>query len=324
MTPSASLSFTPDLTKIQPDYYRGVVDEVNDTVYTYSIYEDAKYGTPTFNGANGSLSLSLRNNIEAKVRSRSDTVDTDEKIKILDNFNFSTSMNLFQDNPILPKWTPVTFNGSTQLFKNKLNLSFRGSLDPFGYDDTHTRIRTLYFEQTGKIARLTSASVTMGISFKSKQENSKEGEAQKSDKLKSLNNNNDQMMSDDEISSDITNSDYYGGYVDFNVPWSLKMDYSFSYTKQKDTPKIVQTIRVSGDFSLTKNWKIGFNSGYDIFNKKVTTSNISIYRDLHCWEMRMSVVPFGTYKSYNFTISAKSSILSDLKYDKRKSWNDNF
>jgi len=323
MTPSASLSFTPDLTKIQPDYYRNLIDEVNGDTISYSIFEKEKYGTPTFNGANGSLSLSLRNNLEAKVRSKSDTVETEEKIKLLDNFNFSTSMNVFARDPIAPKWTPVSFNGNTQLFKNKLNMAFRGTLDPFGYDSLHSRVRTLYFNQTGKLARLTAASVTMGISFKSKQEGAKKEESNTNLNTQKFGQKNETAATDEETYYDSNMEDYYGGYVDFEVPWSLKVDYSFSYTKTTDTPKIIQTIRFSGDFSLTPKWKIGFNAGYDIFNKQFSTSNVSIYRDLHCWEMRMSVVPFGSFKSYNFTISAKSSILSDLKYDKRKSWQDN-
>jgi len=118
--------------------------------------------------------------------------------------------------------------------------------------------------------------------------------------------------------------EYYGDYVDFDIPWSVRLDYSFSYTKPKDVSNVVQTVRASGDFSLTPKWKLGFNTGYDLDRKQFTTTNLSIYRDLHCWEMRISVVPFGSYKSYNFQINAKSSILSDLKYNKRKSWQDNF
>ena len=118
--------------------------------------------------------------------------------------------------------------------------------------------------------------------------------------------------------------EYYGDYVDFQIPWSVRVDYSFNYTKPKADVNIVQTVRASGDFSLSPKWKIGFNTGYDLDRKQFTTTNLSVYRDLHCWEMRISVVPFGNYKSYNFQINAKSSILKDLKYNKRKAWQDNF
>jgi len=326
MTPSASFSFVPDMSSIQADYYRAVVDPENnnDTVEVYSIYEDQIYGTPTFNGASGSLSLSLRNNVEAKMRSKNDTVDELEKVKILDNFNFSTSYNLFQTDTLTPAWRPISFNGNTRIFNNKLNISFRGVMDPFGYDEKRTRTRETYFSQTGKPLRLTNASVSAGFSLKSKQDKGGSRTDQEAMDRESRLNNPDLAREDPMAAYDPNMEDYYGDYVDFDIPWSLRVDYSFSYQKPKDVSKVVQTVRASGDFSLSPNWKIGFNTGYDLDRKQFTTTNLSIYRDLHCWEMRISVVPFGSYKSYNFQINAKSSILTDLKYNKRKSWQDNF
>ncbi len=326
MTPSASFSYVPDMTSVQANYYRDVVDPEDDSIIleTYSIYEDQIYGTPTFNGASGNLSLSLRNTVEAKMRSKVDTIDELEKVKLLDNFNFSTSYRLFNKDTLSPSWRPVSFNGNTRLFNNKLNLSFRGVMDPFGYDSTRNRTRETYFSQTGKAVRLTNASVTAGFSLKSKQnkEGSKAGQ-EDMDRESQL-NNRDMAGRDPNEYYDPNMEDYYGDYVDFDIPWSVRIDYSFSYQKPKDISKVVQTVRASGDFSLSPNWKIGFNTGYDLDRKQFTTTNLSIYRDLHCWEMRISVVPFGTYKSYNFQINAKSGILSDLKYNKRKSWQDNF
>ena len=188
----------------------------------------------------------------------------------------------------------------------------------------HSRTRETYFSQTGKLLRLSNASVTAGFSLKSKQnkEGSKAGQ-EDMDRESQL-NNRDMAGNDPNEYYDPNMEDYYGDYVDFDIPWSVRIDYSFSYQKPKDISTVVQTVRASGDFSLSANWKIGFNTGYDLDRKQFTTTNLSIYRDLHCWEMRISVVPFGTYKSYNFQINAKSGILSDLKYNKRKSWQDNF
>ncbi len=325
MTPTASFSYVPDMSAIQPDYYRNVIDPENgDTVANYSIYETQIYGTPTSRGASGSLNFSLRNNIEAKMRSKVDTIDELEKVKILDNLSFSTSLNLFNLDTLSPSWSPITFNGSTRVFKDKLNLSFRGSMDPFGYDSTRSRTVETWYSQTGKPVRLTSASMSAGFNLKSKKEASGNKSGQEDmDRESQLNNQN--MAGDDPNENyDPNVEEFYGDYVDFDIPWSVRVDYSFSYTKPRDEIKIVQTLRASGDFSLSPNWKIGFNTGYDIDKRSFTTTNLSIYRDLHCWEMRISVVPFGTYKSYNFQINAKSSILADLKYNKRKSWYDNF
>ncbi|RLD96010.1 MAG: LPS-assembly protein LptD [Bacteroidetes bacterium] len=327
MTPTASFSYVPDMSAIQADYYRDLVDpETGDTVASYSIYEDQIYGTPTSRGASGSLNLSLRNNIEAKMRSKVDSIDELQMVKILDNLSFNTSLNLFHKDTLTPAWNPITFTGSTRIFKEKLNLSFRGSMDPFGYDTVRNLNRTAetWYSQTGKPLRLTSASMSAGFNLKSKKETtgSKAGQ-EDMDQQSQLNNQN--MTSDDPLGSyDPNLEEYYGDYVDFDIPWSLRVDYSFSYTKPREDVRIIQTLRASGDFSLSPNWKIGFNTGYDLDKKQFTTTNLSIYRDLHCWEMRVSVVPFGNYKSYNFQINAKSSILKDLKYNKRKNWQDNF
>jgi hypothetical protein len=323
MTPSASVSYVPDLSAIQPDYYRDLVDTLSgEVIDTYSIFDGQIYGTPTFNGASGSVSLSLRNNLEAKVRSKNDTIEELEKIKLLDNLNFSTGYNIFHQDPLSPAWSPINMNGNTRLFDNRLSVNFRGQFDPFGYDSLRTRTAETYFAQTGKLVRLTNASISMGINFSSK----KSDDRQSTDADDPLTQTAFDAADNELLNAgyDPSQDDYLGEYVDFDVPWSLKLDYSFSYSKPRDEARIVQTVRASGDLSLTPKWKIGFNTGYDLANRQFSTTNLSLYRDLHCWEMRISVVPFGRYKSYNFQINAKSSILSDLKYNKRKSWQDNF
>ncbi len=325
MSPSATFSYVPDMSAIMPDYYRAVLDEAGDTLEVYSIYEGQIYGTPTFRGASGSVNLSLRNNLEAKMRSKEDTIDELEKVKILDNLSMSTSYNLFHTDTLTPAWAPIGFNGSTSVFKNKLSLSFRGALDPFGYDSTRTRTRETYFSQTGRPVRLTNFSVSAGFRLSSQKQTTGRKDDQANLDRQSQLNSRDMAQDDASMGQyDINQEEYYGTYVDFDIPWSLRVDYSFAYNKPRDEATVVQTIRASGDFSLTPNWKIGFNTGYDLNRKQFTTTNLSIYRDLHCWEMRISVVPFGTYRSYNFQINAKSTILSDLKYNKRKSWVDNF
>ncbi|MCK4630087.1 MAG: LPS-assembly protein LptD, partial [Bacteroidales bacterium] len=112
-------------------------------------------------------------------------------------------------------------------------------------------------------------------------------------------------------------------YTDFNVPWTFSFRYNFNWSKLGIMePNITQTLNFNGNLSLTSKWKIGFNSGWDFKNKELTYTSVNISRDLHCWQMRFSWIPLGSRQSYSFTISAKSAILSDLKYEKRKSWYD--
>ncbi|MFQ3337182.1 MAG: hypothetical protein ACI9E3_001193, partial [Flavobacteriales bacterium] len=106
-------------------------------------------------------------------------------------------------------------------------------------------------------------------------------------------------------------------------PWSANFSYVMSMSKtwssfsNRDSSIYTQSASVGGSVSFTKNWRVGFNVNYDITNKNFSYSNIEIYRNLHCWEMRLSWIPFGPRQSYNFGINVKSSVLQDLKYEKK-------
>jgi hypothetical protein len=114
-------------------------------------------------------------------------------------------------------------------------------------------------------------------------------------------------------------------YVDFSIPWSLSGNYSVNRRQTGfETSDITQSLTFRGDFSITEKTKIDFNSGYDFENKEFTQTSINVIRDLHCWSMRFNWVPFGRFQSFEITIRAKSSLLQDLKLEKRKRFFDNF
>lgn len=120
------------------------------------------------------------------------------------------------------------------------------------------------------------------------------------------------------------------GYAAFNMPWTLSMNYSlrvsrgkFNEEKKLYAHKISQSINVTGNLSLTPNWKVSISSGYSFDEKKLSQTSIGITRDLHCWSMNFNLVPVGAYKSYSFNIAASSSILRDLKYNQSNSPRDN-
>ena len=113
-------------------------------------------------------------------------------------------------------------------------------------------------------------------------------------------------------------------YIDFNVPWSLNASYNLNRRKigYRD-PKITQTLTFSGDISISEKTKLSFRSGYDFKFKMLTQTSINATRDLHCWRINFSWVPFGRFQSYNLTINAVSALLQDLKLEKRSRFFDN-
>jgi hypothetical protein len=113
-------------------------------------------------------------------------------------------------------------------------------------------------------------------------------------------------------------------YVDFSIPWNLRFSYNINYSKRGyEDADIIQALTFSGSITFTEKWNMSFNSGFDFENLEFTQTSFNISRDLHCWQMNFSWVPFGRYQSYFLTINAKSSLLQDLKINKQRSWFDN-
>jgi hypothetical protein len=320
ITPNASFSYVPDMKGKVPDYYQEVVVDSLGTTKEFGLFDQSIYRIPVPSGRSGSVNFSLRNNVEMKLKPQSDTTNEFKKVKLIDNLSFTTNYNIFKDSL---KWNAIRMSGNTRFFDNKISLKFGGTFDPYDYVETKTgrysKINRSLYQGRKQLVRMTSFNFAVGTSFRSGQgEAGKEADATMDDM------GNDPTANTELPPEYFDNDIYYGGYVDFDIPWSFSADYTFRYIKQGIDPDIVQSIRFRGDFSLTPKWKIGFNSGYDFKDKKMTTTNMSVYRDLHCWEMNVTVVPFGYYRSYSFQINIKSSVLRDLKYEKGDNWYDNF
>ena len=121
-----------------------------------------------------------------------------------------------------------------------------------------------------------------------------------------------------------------GQYADFSVPWNLSLSYTLSFVSTYVAARYglehstVQNISLSGNFSLTNKWRFNFSTGYDIANKGFSYTSINIHRDLHCWEMSFSWIPFGYYKSWTFQINIKADSLRDVKYKKDQPYQRKF
>jgi hypothetical protein len=320
MSPSASFSFTPDMRNVNPNYYDSLYYYKNNGARVgygrYSRFGNSgvdPYGVPTYDGKYANLSLSLSNNLEMKVRPRNDTTNVPRKVSILDRLDFATNYHPFNKEY---KWDDLTMATGTKFFKKNLGIQVNSRFSPYATDDSTGHVIPEYlYKNTHKLLRLTDISVTGDFTLKSKQGQKKGDNPQKDQPNNQMQQNN---YNNDMDYAPVSNN---GQYVDFNVPWSASINYSWSYSKANTlTPLIKHTIGFNGDFSLTQKWKVSYGGGYDIKAKKATSVNLNISRDLHCWQMSFSVVPFGKYAFYSFTINAKSSLLRDLKYDKKSDY----
>jgi hypothetical protein len=247
----------------------------------------------------------LGNTLEAKIKQQSDTGSVLKKVSLIDNFNIGVSYNVAVKQY---QWSNINLSGNTKLFK-VLNLSASATLDPYQIDSAGNHIERFEWAKQ-RIGRLTNAGVSLGANFRSKVNTTPKPKT--SDK-----------GTQDEL--DYINA-HPDAYMDFNVPWNFGFAYNINYTtpvvNNLVTIKVIQSVSFNGDVSVTKKWKVSGSSGYDFINKKFTVTNINIYRDLHCWEMRFRWVPFGFGQSFNLDLNVKSAMLKDLKLTRKKDWYD--
>ncbi len=302
MNPSVGVSYHPDFGASKYGTYKLVkVDSLGNT-QLYSIFEKSPFGGTSY-GKFGGINFGLSNQLELKVFSKKDTINNVKKIKLLDNLSLTSNYNLAVDTFQLGYFN---LNASTILF-DKINLRYNSVFDPYTINESGRRINSFLLHSQNKIARLLSTSISAGATFHSKTK-------------KPINNYKVTDFNQDEFEM-INNNPM--AYADFNIPWNFSVNYILSLRKNivnaQDTNIYSQTLNVNFDFNLTEKWKISGQSGYDFKRKDFSYTTLEIYRDLHCWQMKISWIPFGTRQGYFLNLNVKSSVLQDLKLVKRSS-----
>ncbi len=316
ITPSVSFSYRPELgTKsngfVTLDYTDSLGREYS---VEYNKYSKSVYGPPS-KGRTAAISFSLGNNLEAKVFNKKDTTENGglKKIKLIDNLSLSGSYNFLADSMRLSN---INVTLSTSIFE-KLGINANAMFDPYAVDQRGQRINILNVVKTGSPARLTNASFSTSYSFNGGGEKTR--------------NNAYQLIYEDPLTGEYIPGGWVY-YMDPEIPWSVNLNYSFSYNKTYTyaneklnvNHNFNQTLGFSAQVKLTKDLSINIRSGLDMMKFKLTTTQLSATYDLHCFQISFSWVPNGQWESWSFRIAAKASALADLlQYKKNSSFWDN-
>lgn len=294
MTPIITANFRPDLGDQKTGFYGP-----NGELVSYSPNQIGIFGASP-SGMSGTVGFTLNNNIEMKVVNKKDTITGTKKIPILEVLNISMLYDFARDSLNL---SPLNITGRTTLF-NLIGLNFNFAFDPYAYrygtDGIARKVNTLSWQEGQGPMRLTNAMLALTFNLK--------GQTKRPAGITDNMSDNEKM---------IANNPGMYDYVDFNIPYTFAVGYNISYSKALDIESITHAINFSGDFNITPKWKLGFNLNYDIQNNQISTSKISVYRDLHCWDMSFEVIPFGIRQSYMFTIKVKSALLQMLKLQRQ-------
>jgi hypothetical protein len=340
VTPSLSYNYTPDaysrgnfFPQNAPAFQRGsvVLDSLRDPYgrlvtpetadqYTFNSYNGFPYA-PGLTTRQSSVSFQLQNSVEMKVRDDKDTTGTNpfRKVSLIDGLNFSTAYN-FAAREGEQALSPLFVNFYTQIAK-KLSVNGNASFTAYQRNSQGQPINKFLFEaDPRKLLRLTAASFGANYSF-----NPASG-SKKSVVRRPVAPSNDPSL------GTVGGPNYYADYVDFDIPWELNLTYAAGYTpnsipltaeylrQNNGRPPILSlhTIGATGSIKLTPNLRLSSSLGYDLVTQSATFTSINFSRDLHCWQIIGNFIPFGINRGYNFTISAKSSLLQDLKLTRNR------
>ena len=335
-TPTVSYTYTPDFGKSRYGYYDTYTytDEDGEVrTVEYSPYEGAVYGYPGKNMSQN-ISFSIDNNIEMKMKSDKDTTGY-KKISLIDQLGASLSYDVANK-----KWSDLSMNLRLKLTKSytfNMNASF--ATYAYQFDENGNVVvgdRTEW--SYGRFGRFQGYSGSFSYTlnndtfkklFGKKDEDEKnkdnkgkeENEDEETEEETEEQNNNSNMRKTEKASVD---SD---GYLAFKLPWSVSLSYSYSIREDRSKDINIKTMRypyslthslnVSGNFKIGSRWNMTYSTGYDFTSKEMSMTTLNITRDLHCFNMSCGLV-FGPFTSYNFSIRANSSMLTDaLKWDQR-------
>ena len=353
MTPSISFSYNPDFgaefwAKRYGGFYGSydkpvtVRDEAGNWVPKldenglpiYEVVNYSRFKEAPGRGASATLAFSLGNNLEMKLRNDKDTTGKEpyKVYSIIDNLSISGGYNFIADSM---NWSNFSVNLRIKIPKVNYTINLSGQFDPYMYTTTasgaHVRCNELYWNH-GRFPHFLGTSTSFSYTFnndvvkkwfekkdtgvKPEEELDEENvDDLEEESLQGKKNRNDNRNKD-EVTDD--------GYLFAKIPWSLSVSYSLRYmpgtewNEKKNYYKMVfrHNLSFSASLGLGSGWKASTTLSYDVNAKKMAYTSINVTRDLHCWSMSASFVPFGPFKSYTFHIGVNASMLADLKYDK--------
>lgn len=326
LRPSISYSYSPAFDQYYDDYIIPSADpQIVEEVVQYSRFEGSLYGAPN-SSYNSSMGFSLSNIVEAKVRDKDTTAVEAKKINLINNLNFASGYSFSRDSL---KLDPISFSAGVPVIE-KLDLNINGRLDPYALDNNNRRIDEWNINNGGSLLRLTNANLSFNYSFSSKDfEGSGKDDIDEDFDNETFRNGgrpDDLFGESREIDSRGTRENYRNksaeeaSWYQSDIPWNLRLAYTITYNNaQRQNEISSHSLMFSSSVELSPRWSISASSGYDFKSKGVTLTQLRFERDLESWFTWFTWTPIGARNtSWNFFIGIKGSILSDIKYDKRR------
>ena len=306
-SPSIGFSWTPDFSKPILGYDFGYIDNYEDLSTGEIIKHDKFAGTmagSTPSNEQKNINFSLNNIFQAK-----SIINEEEKKFDLFSLRMSSSYNFSAEKY---KFSNLRSSLRSKIF-GKLNLDLSTTHDFYSFDkQSNMRIEKIRKNEYGIISpRLTNARFSTGFRLNGK--------------IKSTRDNNSTFRAD---SSSIDNDlggpglenpiNNFKNSINNGSLWSTNISLSYNYSAYSPLNETKTFwVNTSSNINLSKHWKVAYRARFDMIKKDLVSHNISINRDLHCWELSLNWTPGGIGQGVYFRLNVKSPTLKDLKVEKK-------
>lgn len=301
--PTVGWSYTP-FSNVQTYGFYG-----NDGSFLgYSLWDVARFA-PSNRGEAQNINFGINQNIEAKVKDKKAKKPAYKKVKIIESFRSNLSYNVIADSL---NFSNLSLNGFTTIAKNT-TITYSSTYSLYDVNERGQKINQFVWTNTDDFLRMEGTTIAFSTRLNSNE-------------LKggSMPQPNKDMSGEEEEFV----SRYQEKLIDLSIPWTLDLNYNirvvnaFNPQLQGFEKDLIQSATFRGSFTLFKKLAFNFDSGYEFETKKLTTTTIGLNWDLHCWEASATWVPFGLRRSYMVQINIKSSMLRDLKLQRRGNYGD--
>ena len=303
LTPSISYTFNPKTQNFNQNY----IDANNNTIF-YSPFERSLYSA--LNSAQSNLiRFDATNTFELKHKSSKDTLSGFKKTKLIEAltlngfYNFEKDSMKLSDISLSLRLNPIEV----------LSIVANSTFSPYAWDPTTLITKKEYaISNSGKIGRIISTQFNTTLTLTAPKNRKK------------INEN--KLAFTDKWNSEVLFFKLHPEqFIDFEIPWKINISHVLSIDtktmKKNSEDKNITTTHtayLTGDINLTKRWKISSMANIDLVSKQITNANLTLTRNLHCWNISFFATPIGTNKSFLIRLYANGKLLQDAKLELRK------
>ena len=271
---------TPSITySYSPNYLNNnsYFQEFNEEYYDY--FSGSLIGSTPRN-SNKKINFSLGNVFQAKYSDG----DNEEKINLF-SWKINTGYNLNSE-----EFKLSNLNSSIRSnLKNGTNIDLNLTHDFYEYDSENN----IRLDKLNTMPRLTGIRLSTNFTLKGKQSDNK--------------NNTNLSKETAAFINDLSSNN-----------WQSRLGISYAVNKINPDNKIENFwLNTNTSINVTSNWKLNYNARFNLIDKNIVRHNLTLYREIDCWELFVDWTPNGYAKGLYFRLNLKSDILRDLKVEQK-------